>query len=55
MNEPILPAQNQGRQNLAFGKVLQHAKCSYGVWQSFAYNSENFQKSSNIENCEHIC
>jgi hypothetical protein len=36
---------------MAFGRIWQRAKYSYGVWQSFAYNSESFQKSSKIEKC----
>jgi hypothetical protein len=36
---------------MAFGRAWQHAKYSYGAWQSFAHNSENFQQSSKIEKC----
>jgi hypothetical protein len=36
------------------GGFWQHAKYSYGVCQSFAYNSENFQKPRKIEKCEHF-
>jgi hypothetical protein len=39
---------------MAFGRAWQHAKYSYGVWQSFAHNSENFQKTAKIEKCEHF-
>ena len=34
---------------IAFGMFWQHAKYSYGAWESFAQNSENFQKSPKIE------
>jgi hypothetical protein len=37
---------------MAFGRIWQHAKYSYGVWQSFALNSENFQKIHKIEKCK---
>jgi hypothetical protein len=40
---------NRFLHNMAFGRVWQHAKYYYTVWQSFAYNSENFQKSPQIE------
>ena len=30
---------------MAFGGIWQHGKYSYGVWQSFAYNSEIFFKN----------
>jgi len=39
---------------MAFGRVWQHAKFYDGVWQSFARNSENFRKSTQIEMCEHL-
>ena len=39
---------------MAFGRIWQHAKYSYRVWQSFAYNSENFQKPFKIEKCEDL-
>jgi hypothetical protein len=29
---------------MTFGRIWQHAKCSYGVYASFAYDSENFEK-----------
>jgi hypothetical protein len=37
---------------MAFGGIWQHRKYSYGVWQSFAYNSENFEKWPKIEKCK---
>jgi hypothetical protein len=36
----------------AFGRILQPSKYSYGARQSFASNSENFQKSVTVEKCE---
>ena len=37
---------------IVVGRVWQHAEVPYGVWQSLAHRSENFQKSPNIEKCE---
>ena len=37
---------------MAFGGIWQHGKCSYGVWQWFAYNSENFEKWSKTDKCK---
>jgi hypothetical protein len=34
---------------MAFGGIWQHGKYSYGVWQWFAYNSDNFEKWPKIE------
>ena len=39
---------------MAFGRVWQHVKHSYGVWQPFALNSENFEKAPKIEKCTHF-
>jgi hypothetical protein len=30
---------------MASGRVWRHSKFAYGVWQSFTFNSEHFQKS----------
>jgi hypothetical protein len=40
--------------HIAFGRIWQHARYSYRVWRSFAYNSDNFQKSVKMEKCKHF-
>ena len=39
---------------MALERIWQHAKYSYGVSQSLAYNSENLQKTFKMEKCEHF-
>jgi hypothetical protein len=40
---------------MALGRICQHGKYSYGVWQWFAYSAENLKKWSNIEECVCVC